>query len=136
MSKWLQAKLSTLSNIETGFFNEALDRLGFKADFGQKKLMRPEGDYQEVDCVIVDKQNNKSIGVGLRFQAEKDGEVSMTVVADWFYSDMTSKGFTEKFTIEYNTVKYIAAAENMNFAVESIENMADGRRRIVVARAA
>ena len=136
MSKWLQAKLSTLSNVETTFFNEALDRMGYKADFAQKKLMRPEGDYQEVDCVIVDKESEKSIGVGLRFHAEKDGAVSMAVVADWFYSHTTSKGFTEQFTIEYNTAKYISAAENMNFAVESIENMADGRRRIVVARAA
>ena len=136
MSKWLQAKLSTLSNVETTFFNEALDRMGYKADFAQKKLMRPEGDYQEVDCVIVDKESEKPIGVGLRFHAEKDGAVSMAVVADWFYSHTTSKGFTEQFTIEYNTAKYISAAENMNFAVESIENMADGRRRIVVARAA
>ena len=136
MSKWLQAKLSTLSNVETTFFNEALDRMGYKADFAQKKLMRPEGDYQEVDCVIVDKNSEKPIGVGLRFHAEKDGDVSMAVVADWFYSHTTSKGFTEQFTIEYNTAKYISAAENMNFAVESIENMADGRRRIVVARAA
>ena len=136
MSKWLQAKLSTLSNVETTFFNEALDRMGYKADFAQKKLMRPEGDYQEVDCVIVDKNSEKPIGVGLRFHAEKDGAVSMAVVADWFYSHTTSKGFTEQFTIEYNTAKYISAAENMNFAVESIENMADGRRRIVVARAA
>ena len=136
MSKWLQAKLSTLSNVETTFFNEALDRMGYKADFAQKKLMRPEGDYQEVDCVVVDKNSEKPIGVGLRFHAEKDGAVSMAVVADWFYSHTTSKGFTEQFTIEYNTAKYITAAENMNFAVESIENMADGRRRIVVARAA
>lgn len=136
MSKWLQAKLSTLSNVETTFFNEALDRMGYKADFAQKKLMRPEGDYQEVDCVVVDKESEKPIGVGLRFHAEKDGAVSMAVVADWFYSHTTSKGFTEQFTIEYNTAKYISAAENMNFAVESIENMADGRRRIVVARAA
>ena len=136
MSKWLQAKLSTLSNVETTFFNEALDRMGYKADFAQKKLMRPEGDYQEVDCVVVDKESEKPIGVGLRFHAEKDGDVSMAVVADWFYSHTTSKGFTEQFTIEYNTAKYISAAENMNFAVESIENMADGRRRIVVARAA
>ena len=136
MSKWLQAKLSTLSNVETTFFNEALDRMGYKADFAQKKLMRPEGDYQEVDCVVVDKESEKPIGVGLRFHAEKDGAVSMAVVADWFYSHTTSKGFTEQFTIEYNTAKYITAAENMNFAVESIENMADGRRRIVVARAA
>ena len=36
MSKWLQAKLSTLSNVETTFFNEALDRMGYKADFAQK----------------------------------------------------------------------------------------------------
>ena len=136
MSKWLQAKLSTLSNVETTFFNEALDRMGYKADFAQKKLMRPEGDYQEVDCVVVDKESEKPIGVGLRFHAEKDGAVSMAVVADWFYSHTTSKGFTEQFTIEYNTAKYISAAENMNFAVESIENMADGRRRIVVERAA
>ena len=136
MSKWLQAKLSTLSNVETTFFNEALDRMGYKADFAQKKLMRPEGDYQEVDCVVVDKESEKPIGVGLRFHAEKDGAVSMAVVADWFYSHTTSKGFTEQFTIEYNTAKYISAAENMNFTVESIENMADGRRRIVVARAA
>lgn len=136
MSKWLQAKLSTLSNVETTFFNEALDRMGYKADFAQKKLMRPEGDYQEVDCVVVDKNSEKPIGVGLRFHAEKDGAVSMAVVADWFYSHTTSKGFTEQFTIEYNTAKYISAAENMNFAVESIENMADGRRRIVVSRAA
>lgn len=136
MSRWLQAKLSTLSNIETHFFNDALERLGYKADFSNKKLMRPEGDYQEVDCVVVEKNSGKSIGVGLRFHAEQDGNVSMTVVADWFYSSLTSKGFTEKFTIEYNTVKYIAAAESMNFAVESVENMADGRRRIVVARAA
>ena len=136
MSKWLQAKLSTLSNVETTFFNEALDRMGYKADFAQKKLMRPEGDYQEVDCVVVDKESEKPIGVGLRFHAEKDGAVSMAVVADWFYSHTTSKGFTEQFTIEYNTAKYISAAENMNLAVESIENMADGRRRIVVARAA
>ena len=136
MSKWLQAKLSTLSNVETTFFNEALDRMGYKADFAQKKLMRPEGDYQEVDCVVVDKESEKPIGVGLRFHAEKDEAVSMAVVADWFYSHTTSKGFTEQFTIEYNTAKYISAAENMNFAVESIENMADGRRRIVVARAA
>ena len=136
MSKWLQAKLSTLSNVETTFVNEALDRMGYKADFAQKKLMRPEGDYQEVDCVVVDKESEKPIGVGLRFHAEKDGAVSMAVVADWFYSHTTSKGFTEQFTIEYNTAKYISAAENMNFAVESIENMADGRRRIVVARAA
>ena len=136
MSKWLQAKLSTLSNVETTFFNEALDRMGYKADFAQKKLMRPEGDYQEVDCVVVDKNSEKPIGIGLRFHAEKDGAVSMAVVADWFYSHTTSKGFTEQFTIEYNTAKYISAAENMNFAVESIENMADGRRRIVVARAA
>ena len=136
MSKWLQAKLSTLSNVETTFFNEALDRMGYKADFAQKKLMRPEGDYQEVDCVVVDKNSEKPIGVGLRFHSEKDGAVSMAVVADWFYSHTTSKGFTEQFTIEYNTAKYISAAENMNFAVESIENMADGRRRIVVARAA
>ena len=136
MSKWLQAKLSTLSNVETTFFNEALDRMGYKADFAQKKLMRPEGDYQEVDCVVVDKNSEKPIGVGLRFHAEKYGAVSMAVVADWFYSHTTSKGFTEQFTIEYNTAKYISAAENMNFAVESIENMADGRRRIVVARAA
>ena len=136
MSKWLQAKLSTLSNVETTFFNEALDRMGYKADFAQKKLMRPEGDYQEVDCVVVDKESEKPIGVGLRFHAEKDGAVSMAVVADWFYSHTTSKGFTEQFTIEYNTAKYISAAENMNFAVESIENMADGRRRIVVARSA
>ena len=136
MSKWLQAKLSTLSNVETTFFNEALDRMGYKADFAQKKLIRPEGDYQEVDCVVVDKESEKPIGVGLRFHAEKDGAVSMAVVADWFYSHTTSKGFTEQFTIEYNTAKYISAAENMNFAVESIENMADGRRRIVVARAA
>ena len=136
MSKWLQAKLSTLSNVETTLFNEALDRMGYKADFAQKKLMRPEGDYQEVDCVVVDKESEKPIGVGLRFHAEKDGAVSMAVVEDWFYSHTTSKGFTEQFTIEYNTAKYISAAENMNFAVESIENMADGRRRIVVARAA
>ena len=136
MSKWLQAKLSTLSNVETTFFNEALDRMGYKADFAQKKLMRPEGDYQEVDCVVVDKESEKPIGVGLRFHAEKDGAVSMAVVADWFYSHTTSKGFTEQFTIEYNTAKYISAAEDLNFAVESIENMADGRRRIVVARAA
>ena len=107
MSKWLQAKLSTLSNVETTFFNEALDRMGYKADFAQKKLMRPEGDYQEVDCVVVDKESEKSIGVGLRFHAEKDGAVSMAVVADWFYSHTTSKGFTEQFTIEYNTAKYI-----------------------------
>ena len=136
MSKWLQAKLSTLSNVETTFFNEALDRMGYKADFAQKKLMRPEGDYQEVDCVVVDKESEKPIGVGLRFHAEKDGAVSMAVVADWFYSHTTSKGFTEQFTIEYNTAKYISAAENMNFAVESIENMDDGRRRSVVAQAA
>ena len=136
MSKWLQAKLSTLSNVETTFFNEALDRMGYKADFAQKKLMRPEGDYQEVDCVVVDKESEKPIGVCLRFHAEKDGAVSMAVVADWFYSHTTSKGFTEQFTIEYNTAKYISAAEDLNFAVESIENMADGRRRIVVARAA
>ena len=136
MSKWLKAKLSTLSNIETTFFNDALERMSYKADFSKKKLMRPEGDYQEVDCVVVDKQSEKPIGVGMRFHAEKDGAVSMTVVADWFYSHITSEGFTEQFTIEYNTAKYISAAENLNFAVESIENMADGRRRIVVARAA
>ena len=83
----------------------------------------PDRDYEQLEQI-------------LRFHAEKDGAVSMTVVADWFYSHTTSKGFTEQFTIEYNTAKYISAAENLNFAVESIENMADGRRRIVVARAA
>ena len=136
MSKWLKAKLSTLSNIETTFFNDSIERMGYKADFSKKKLMRHEGDYQEVDCVVVDKQSEKPIGVGMRFHSEKDGAVSMTVVADWFYSHTTSEGFTEQFTIEYNTAKYISAAENLDFAVESIENMADGRRRIVVARAA
>ena len=41
MSCWKQTKLETLSNIETEFFLEALDKMGYKADFSKKKSSVP-----------------------------------------------------------------------------------------------
>ena len=40
MSCWKQVKLETLHNVETEFFLEALDKMGYKADFNQKSIRR------------------------------------------------------------------------------------------------
>ena len=60
----------------------------------------------------------------------------MEIVTDWYYSKVNENKFTERFTIEYNTLKYTAVAAGMDFSVESVEDMADGRRKIVMRRAA
>ena len=137
MSCWKQTKLETLSNIETEFFLGALDKMGYKADFSKKKIDRSyEKDSNNVDCVICDKNTGKSINVGMRFTKNDEGSVNMTICADWFYSSANEKSFKEQFTIEYNTLKYQQIASEMNFNTESVETLADGRRRIVMVRAA
>ena len=137
MSCWKQTKLETLSNIETEFFLEALDKMGYKADFSKKKIERTyERDSNDVDCVICDKNTGKSINVGMRFSKDDEGKINMTICADWYYSSTSERQFTENFTIEYNTVKYQQIASEMNFSTESVEQLADGRRRIVMVRAA
>ena len=137
MSCWKQTKLETLSNIETEFFLGALDKMGYKADFSKKKIDRSyEKDSNNVDCVICDKDTGKSINVGMRFSKNEEGSINMTICADWFYSSANEKSFKEQFTIEYNTLKYQQIASEMNFNTESVETLADGRRRIVMVRAA
>ena len=137
MSCWKQTKLETLSNIETEFFLGALDKMGYKADFSKKKIDRSyEKDSNDVDCVICVKDTGRSINVGMRFSKNKEGSINMTICADWFYSSANEKSFKEQFTIEYNTLKYQQIASEMNFNTESVETLADGRRRIVMARAA
>lgn len=137
MSCWKQIKLETLSNVETEFFLGALDKMGYKADFSKKKIDRSyERDSNKVDCVICDKDTGKSINVGMRFSKNKEGNINMTICADWFYSSANEKFFKEQFTIEYNTLKYQQIASEMNFNTESVETLADGRRRIVMVRAA
>ena len=130
MSCWKQTKLETLSNIETEFFLGALDKMGYKADFSKKKIDRSyEKDSNNVDCVICDKDTGKSINVGMRFSKNEEGSINMTICADWFYSSANEKSFKEQFTIEYNTLKYQQIASEMNFNTESVETLADGRRR-------
>ena len=75
MSRWTEAKLETLSNIESEYFYGALDKMGYKADFSKKTLSRSyEGDSKNVDCVITTKAG-VPINVGLRF---KEGEDELT----------------------------------------------------------
>ena len=137
MSCWKQTKLKTLSNIETEFFLGALDKMGYKADFSKKKIDRSyEKDSNDVDCVICVKDTGRSINVGMRFSKNEEGSINMTICADWFYSSANEKSFKEQFTIEYNTLKYQQIASEMNFNTESVETLADGRRRIVMVRAA
>ena len=137
MSCWKKTKLETLSNIETEFFLGALDKMGYKADFSKKKIDRSyEQDSRDVDCVICDKNTGKSINVGMKFTKNDEGNVNMTICADWYYSSANEKSFKEQFTIEYNTLKYQQIASEMNFNTESVETLADGRRRIVMVRAA
>ena len=137
MSCWKQVKLETLHNVETEFFLEALDKMGYKADFNQKSIRRAyEGDNRDVDCVICDKHTGKSINVGMKFAKGDEDGITMTICADWYYSSISERQFTENFTIEYNTVKYQQIASEMNFSTESVEQPADGRRRIVMVRAA
>ena len=137
MSCWKQTKLETLSNIETEFFMEALDKMGYNADFSKKKIERTyERDSNAVDCVICDKNTGKSINVGMRFSKDDEGKINMTICADWYYSSASERSFREQFTIEYNTIKYQQIASEMNFNTESVETLADGRRRIVMVRAA
>lgn len=136
MSKWMKTKVKTLSNIESDYFYEALERMGYKADFSKKSLTRGyEGDSQPVACLIYTKSGSP-LNVGLRFHENSDGLVNMEIVADWFYSSTTAEKFTERFTLEYNTVKYTAVAAAMDFSVESVETLSDGRRKIVMSRAA
>ena len=136
MSRWTEAKLETLSNIESEYFYGALDKMGYKADFSKKTLSRSyEGDSKNVDCVITTK-TGVPINVGLRFKEGEDDTVNMEIVTDWYYSKVNENKFTERFTIEYNTVKYQQIASEMNFSTESVEQLADGRRRIVMVRAA
>lgn len=136
MSKWMQTKVNTLSNIESDYFYEALERMGYKADFSKKSLTRGyEGDSQPVDCLVYT-NNGSPLNVGLRFKETNEGTVNMEIVADWYYSNTTAEKFTEKFTIEYNTVKYTAVAAAMDFSIETVENLSDGRRKIVMSRAA
>ena len=137
MSKWMQAKLETLSHIDSDYFFGALDRMGYSADFTTKQVTRSyEGDSRDVDCVLVEKATGNPVNVGLKFSTNEDNTVNMVIVADFFYTRMNSKSFTEKFTIEYNTVKYESVAAEMNFSVESEETLQDGRRKIVLTRAA
>ena len=136
MSRWTEAKLETLSNIESEYFYGALDKLGYKADFSKKTPSRSyEGDSKNVDCVITTKAG-VPITVGLRFKEGEDDTVNMEIVTDWYYSKVNENKFTERFTIEYNTLKYTAVAAGMDFSVETVEDMADGRRKIVMRRAA
>lgn len=133
----MQAKLETLSHIDSEYFFGAIDRMGYAADFTNKKVTRSyEGDSRDVDCVLVDKDTHEPINVGLRFSSNEDQTVNMEIVADFYYTRLNSKSFMEQFTIEYNTVKYEAVAAEMNFSVESEETLQDGRRRIVLTRAA
>ena len=137
MSCWKKTKLETLSNIETEFFLGALDKMGYKADFSKKKIDRSyEQDSRDVDCVICDKNTGKSINVGMKVAKNDEGNVNMTICADWYYSSASERSFREQFTIEYNTIKYQQIASEMNFNTESVETLADGRRRIVMVRAA
>lgn len=136
MSKWMQAKLTTLSDINPDLFFQTMDKLGYEADFSTKRIDRAEGDSYDVDCVIRNKSDKKSTKVGLKFKKNQDEKISMMVCSDWYWSSMSSEEFTEGFTIEYNTLKYQQIGAEMNFTTESVENLADGRRRIVLVRAA
>ena len=137
MSNWKQAKIETLSNIESAYFESAMDRLGLYADFNQKKMTRSfEGDSKDVHCVLVNKTTGKSANIGLNFTANEDGTVNMVVNCDWYYTDMSEKEFVSKFTVAYNAVKTIDKATCQGFSVESEEVMSDGRTKIVLTRAA
>lgn len=137
MSKWMQTKINTLSNIENDYFEAALDRLGYYADFDQKVVTRSyEGDSKDVHCVIVSKDTGKSTNIGLRFTAKEDGTIDMNIICDWYYSNVDGNTFESKFTVAYNTVKTIDKAAQQGFTVASEEVMSDGRTKIVLTRAA
>ena len=137
MSQWMKTQIKTLSNIESSYFEGAIDKMGYYADFDQKKVTRSyEGDTQDVHCVLVHKDTGKSANIGLKFAANQDGTVNMTVICDWYYSNMSDKQFESQFTVAYNRCKIIDKAARQNFSVESEEVMADGRTMIVLTRAA
>jgi len=137
MSNWVKAKVETLKDVRTDYFEKALANMGFTANFDVKTV---KGAYSSdgnrgCDCVLFDLRGN-NVQIGMSFDDNGDGTTQMTVVSDWYSQSYTPESFMEKFTLEYNTVKYQDVAASLGMSIESTENLADGRRKIVCRRAA
>ena len=138
MSNWMHAVVK-LENIETKYFNEALERMGFVADFNNKKVnsaWRYHGD-NTVDCVLNFKDSGKCAEIGIIFsEGEESGTVVMTALSDWDGKGYTDKSFVKVFTMNYTAAKTIDNAALMGFEVVEETTLARDKTRLTLRRAA
>lgn len=140
MSNWLKAHCS-IENIEDEFLVPALARMGLVADFTTNKVgNRYIEDDRPCDALLRNIEDNSSSGIGLCFQVNQNDngrtKITMSAISDWWESEYTDKTFMDRFIIEYNTERAICSAREQGFTVEVEETLEDGRRRLVLHRAA
>lgn len=135
MSNYIKAKVETLKDLDSKYFTRAMDAMGYKADFNKKEI-ETYWRKEKCDCVLT--RNGFSTNIGLSFSKNPDNTIQMTVQADW---DTVSKkynadSFMKRFTVEYHTAKYTSVCESLGYVTESVEDMENGKRRMVLRRAA
>ena len=137
MSNYVKAKVETLKDLDMQYFEDALGRMGFKADFDKHEI-DTYWSKQTCDCVICDINSGRSSQMGMSFEENEDGSVQVSIQADWdnVHGFANANDFMARFTVEYHTAKYSDVCSRMGYVTESIEELGNGKRRMVLRRAA
>lgn len=140
MSNWLKSKCDTIENLEAEAMNEAFARMGLTLDFSTKEVERTyESDKRPCQALLRNAGDNSSARIGVNFtvkQVDGESKVSMALEADWWGMKYNSKSFLEQFTKEYIAAKSINTMRKQGYTVREEVELKDGRRKLVMAKAA
>jgi hypothetical protein len=144
MSNWQQAKVESIKDVQFEFFTQALESMGYKADFSKKTV---EGAYRsdgsrDVDCVLMT-TNGVNSNIGVKFELDENNEINgVYFVADWYNkrdknnNRINDESFKRAFVLEYLTARTLNSLSEQSFTVEQVEQVENGKRRIIARRAA
>lgn len=137
MSNWSRAKV-TFKNMNTKLLSNALKAMGYVPNFEDKQV---KGSYsfegsRDCDCVLYDINTNTSSNIGMKFNRNESGEISISIVGDWYDKVYNDKTFTQALTLEYTTANMIQQATLNGYAVAETEMVEQYKRRMVFVKAA
>lgn len=137
MSNWSRAKV-TFKKMDSALLSDALKAMGYYPNFNDKKV---DGSYsfdgsRECDCVLYDINTDQTSNIGLSFTTDKDDNIDIKVIGDWYNKTYNDKTFTQALTLEYSTANMIKQARENGYMVQETEMIEEYKRRVVFVKAA
>ena len=72
----------------------------------------------------------------MSFSTDKDGNIDIKVIGDWYNKTYNDKTFTQALTLEYSTANMIKQAQENGYMVQETEMIEEYKRRVVFVKAA